>query len=123
MKTWGLDEVVNYVTVGNFYATTMFVVMNEDLFNSMSEEDQQTILDLAGERMVESTGDVFDQVGQEAIEQAKEKGIEFYELSDEELDEWKEYINPTIDNWIKKVEDRGLPGQKVYDRAIELLGK
>lgn len=123
VKTWGLDEVVNYVTVGNFYATTMFVVMNEDLFNSMSEEDQQTILDLAGERMVESTGDVFDQVGQEAIEQAKEKGIEFYELSDDELDEWKEYINPTIDNWIKKVEDRGLPGQKVYDRAIELLGK
>ncbi len=41
MKTWGLDEVVNYVTVGNFYATTMFVVMNEDLFNSMSPEDQR----------------------------------------------------------------------------------
>lgn len=123
VKTWGLDEVVNYVTVGNFYATTMFVVMNEDLFNSMSEEDQKTIQELAGQRMVEKTGEVFDKVGQEAIEQAKEKGIEFYELSDDELDEWKEYINPTIDNWIKKVEDRGLPGQKVYDRAIELLGK
>ncbi len=77
---------------------------------------------LASERMVERTGEVFDEVGQQAIEQAKEKGIEFYELSEEELDEWKEYINPTIDNWIKNVEDRGLPGQEVYDRAVELIG-
>lgn len=122
VMTWGLDEVVNYVTVGNFYATTMFVVMNEDLFNSMSPEDQETIMKLASERMVERTGEVFDEVGQQAIEQAKEKGIEFYELSEEELDEWKEYINPTIDNWIKNVEDRGLPGQEVYDRAVELIG-
>src|SRR5699024_1647209 len=41
IKTWGLDDVIKYATVGNFYSTTMFVTMNEDLFNSMSEEDQQ----------------------------------------------------------------------------------
>lgn len=123
VKTWGLDEVIDYATVGNFYSTTMFVVMNEDVFNSLSTEDQETIKELTGERMAEKTGEVFDQFGLDAIEQAKEKGVEIYELSDEELAEWSEYINPTIENWINNVEEKGLPGQELYDRAVELTGK
>lgn len=123
VKTWGLDEVIKYATVGNFYSTTMFVVMNEDVFNSLSTEDQETIKELTGERMAEKTGEVFDQFGLDAIEQAKEKGVEIYELSDEELAEWSEYINPTIENWINNVEEKGLPGQELYDRAVELTGK
>ncbi|MEI3612155.1 TRAP transporter substrate-binding protein [Pseudogracilibacillus sp. SO30301A] len=123
VKTWGLDEVIKYATVGNFYSTTMFVVMNEDVFNSFSPEDQETIQELTGDKMIEKTGEVFDQFGQEAIEQAKEKGVEIYELSDDELAEWSEYINPTIENWIDNVEEKGLPGQELYDRAVELTGK
>ncbi|WP_255247534.1 TRAP transporter substrate-binding protein [Paucisalibacillus globulus] len=122
VKTWGLDEVINYATVGNFYSTTMFVVMNEDAFNSLSEEDQTTIMELAGENMAKKTGEAFDKVGAEAIEQAKEKGVEIYELSASELAEWSEFINPTVENWINNVEGKGLPGQDVYDRAVELSG-
>lgn len=119
VKTWGLNEVINYVTVGNFYSTTMFVVMNEDTWNSFSEEDQQIIQELAGENMVKKTGEAFDQIGAEAAEEAREKGIEFYELSEEELDEWREYIDPTINHWIENVEGRGLPAQELFDQATK----
>lgn len=120
IKTWGLDDVIKYATVGNFYSTTMFVTMNEDLFNSMSEEDQQLIKEATGEKMVEKTGKIFDQFRKNATEEAIEKGVEIYELGDDELDKWKKYINPTIENWINDVEEKGLPGQEVYDRAEEL---
>lgn len=123
VKTWGLDEVLKYATVGNFYSTTMFVVMNEDEFNSLNDEDQTLLQDLTGEAMVKTTGETFDQFGKEAVEQAEEKGIEIYELSDAELEEWSEFINPTIENWIENVEGKGLPGQEVYDRAKELVGE
>jgi len=123
VKTWGLDEVIDYATVGNFYSTTMFVVMNEGIWNDLSAEDQETVTELTGEKMVEKTGEVFDQFGQDATEQAKEKGVEIYELRDDELAEWSEYINPTIENWIENVEEKGLPGQELYDRAVELTGK
>src|SRR5699024_1237740 len=119
----GLDEVLKYATVGNFYSTTMFVVMNEDEFNSLNDEDQTLLQDLTGEAMVKTTGETFDQFGKEAVEQAEEKGIEIYELSDAELEEWSEFINPTIENWIENVEGKGLPGQEVYDRAKELVGE
>src|SRR5690625_830097 len=120
--TWGLYEVIDYVTVGNFYSTTMFVVMNEDLFNSMSEADQQTILDLTTQKMVDRTGEIFDEYSEEAIAKLEEEGIEMYELSDDELAEWSEFINPTIDNWIEEVSGKGLPAQEIYDRAVELSG-
>ena len=123
VKTWGLDEVLKYATVRNFYSTTMFVVMNEDEFNSLNDEDQTLLQDLTGEAMVKTTGETFDQFGKEAVEQAEEKGIEIYELSDAELEEWSEFINPTIENWIENVEGKGLPGQEVYDRARELVGE
>ena len=73
VKTWGLDEVLKYATVGNFYSTTMFVVMNEDEFNSLNDEDQTLLQDLTGEAMVKTTGETFDQFGKEAVEQAEEK--------------------------------------------------
>ncbi|HLS66740.1 MAG TPA: TRAP transporter substrate-binding protein, partial [Pseudogracilibacillus sp.] len=100
----------------------MFVVMNEDLFNSMSEADQQTILDLTTQKMVDRTGEIFDEYSEEAIAKLEEEGIEMYELSDDELAEWSEFINPTIDNWIEEVSGKGLPAQEIYDRAVELSG-
>src|SRR5690625_3103344 len=122
VKVWGLDEIINYSTIGNFYTTTMFVVMNENLFNELSEEDQNTLKQLAGENMVKNIGEAFDKIGAESLAQAEEKGIEIYELSDAELKEWSKYINPTIENKINSINDKGLPGQEVFDRALELSG-
>src|SRR5699024_3321129 len=120
VKAWSLEEVIDYATVGDFYMTTFYVVMNEDSWEALSDEQQTAIQELIEEKMSIEAGKVFDQVGQEAVEQAKEKGIEIYELSEQELVEWKKYIDPTIEKWIDKMEDQGLPGQEVYDRAKEL---
>lgn len=121
--TWGLEDVIEYATVGNFYSTTMFVTMNKDIYDDMDEEDQQLIKDATGEKMSEKTGEIFDEYRGEATEQAKEKGVDIYELSDDELDEWNEYIEPTIQNWIDDVEEKDLPGEEVYERAEELSGQ
>src|SRR5699024_11963352 len=101
-------------TVGNFYNTTKYVVMNEDVWNSLSEEDQQIIRDIS-EDMVTRSAEMFDEWTEIGIESAAEKNVEVYELGEAELDEWKEYIMPTVENWIQNVEDQGLPGQEVYD--------
>lgn len=117
---FSLVDVIDYATVGNFYLTTFFVTMNENSWNELGEENQAAIKELMGERMAIKAGANFDDVGQRAIERAKEKGVEIYELSDDELAEWSKLINPTVEKWIKKLEDKGLPGQAIYDRAVEL---
>src|SRR5690625_2229766 len=72
---WGLDEVINYSTVGNFYNTTKYVVMNEDVWNSRSEGDLEILRDIS-EEMVTRSAEMFAEWTQSGIESAGEKGVE-----------------------------------------------
>ncbi|RSL33154.1 TRAP transporter substrate-binding protein [Salibacterium salarium] len=117
---YSLQEVIDYVTVGDFYMTTFFGVMNQQSYDSMSAENQELIDEIRGEHMSEVAGKAIDARSEEAVQAAKSAGAEFYELSDEELAEWEEKMQPTIDSWIEDKESSGLPGQEVYDKAVEL---
>lgn len=118
-----LIDVVDYATVGNFYASTFYATMNEQSWDSLGADNQTAIEELIGEKMSMKAGALYDQAEKDAIIKAEELGIEIYELSEEELEEWKELINPTIENWIDKINERGLPGQEIYDRVRELNGE
>lgn len=120
---YSLHSVVDYVTVGNFYMSTFFTVMNTDSYDALGVENQKVLKDIGGEKMGEVAGGNFDKRAEEAIKTAKESGIEIYQLSDQDMEEWKILIHPTIEKWIIKMEDKGLPGQKIYDRAVELSQK
>ncbi|MFZ4452733.1 TRAP transporter substrate-binding protein [Salibacterium aidingense] len=120
---YSLQEVIDYVTVGDFYMTTFFGVMNQESYDSLSEEQRQAVDEIRGEHMSQVAGEAIDARSEEAVQAAEEAGAEFYELSEEELQEWKEKMQPTIDAWIQDKEDSGLPGQDVYDKAVELSSK
>ncbi|MCG7335787.1 TRAP transporter substrate-binding protein [Sporosarcina sp. ACRSM] len=120
IEGYSLVDVVDYATIGNFYMTTFYITMNENSWDSLGEENQAAIQELIGEKIAMKSGANFDDLGQRGLDKLNEKGVEIYELSDAELAEWNVFINPTVDKWIKKVEDRGLPGQAIYDRAVEL---
>src|SRR5699024_3159296 len=46
VKAWSLDEVIYYATVGDFYMTTFYAVMNEDSWEALSDEQQTAIQEL-----------------------------------------------------------------------------
>ena len=120
VDAWSLGEVVNYATVGNFYLTTFYAVMNEDVWNDLGEETQEQLQTILDKELSLKAGDSYDTVGNAAQEAAEENGMEIYELDEKELEEWATYINPTIEDWIEDMNDRGLPGQEIYDRAKAL---
>ncbi|WP_245918016.1 hypothetical protein [Alteribacillus bidgolensis] len=117
---FSLQEVIDYVTVGDFYMTTFFGVMNQNSWDSISEDNQEALDAIKGEHMVQVAGEVIDDRSAEAVEAAGEAGAEFYELSNEEREEWEQYMQPAIESWIEDKEEKGLPGQEIYDRAVEL---
>ncbi|WP_240376818.1 TRAP transporter substrate-binding protein [Bacillus piscicola] len=120
---YSLQDVIDYVTVGDFYMTTFYAVMNQDSWDSIDEETQNEMAEVKGEYMSKLVGETLDGRAEEAIQAAKDAGAEFYELDEGEIEEWKEYMQPAIDEWIKDKEEKGLPGQEVYDRAVELSSK
>jgi hypothetical protein len=39
------------------------------------------------------------------------------------MDEWRAAVKPIQEQWVKKMEAKGLPGIQVYDKALELAKK
>lgn len=114
-----LYEVVDYITITNISSSSMFTVMNKDSYASLSDDNKEILNKFATTGAVE-TGKALDVGGQAGLDKAKEEGIEIIELSDDEIARWTDVVNPVIKSWIKEMEDKGLPGQAIYDRAKEL---
>ena len=57
------------------------------------------------------------------IKISKERGQEIIDLSPEEFEKWKATGKPAWDEWVKQMEAKGLPGQKVLDEAVKLVEK
>jgi len=50
-------------------------------------------------------------------------GNQFIDLTSEEMEEWYDVVGPIHKKWIRKMEVRGLPGEKVYNEAKRLAEK
>lgn len=49
----------------------------------------------------------------------EEQGIEMVQLSEEEKERWQELAEPVIDQWVKDMEAKGLPAQRLLDMVQE----
>src|SRR5699024_920646 len=122
IKDFNLFDLVDYVTIGNFNTSVFYVSMNKDSWNKISPEDQEAIEEnLIGLPMAEKAGIAFDEQKERAEEEALEAGVEFIELSDEELEKFKEASNVVTEKWIEERENEGFDAQKIYDEAVKLI--
>ena len=120
----GACEIFNFHEVGNYMtnviiATAPFsIIMNKDKWNSLPPDVQKAIDGECGY-------DAFDDAGlKEMDEYAAKTGhkVVEYTLTPEELARWQEVGGrPLWDAWVKKVSDKGLPGQAVLDELLALV--
>jgi len=122
VKTFNLQDVIRYITVGDFFVDTMFVVANSKSWDKISASDQKIIEDLCRKAEI-TVSRSFDTETKAGFEAAESAGVEIYTLPADELDKWKQAVSGINKKWIADMELKGLPGQEVYDAAIELAEK
>lgn len=120
---FNLYDVSKYVTIGNFYVCTFFMVMNPDSWDRISAQDQKIIEGLIGKRMSDEAGAAYDAGAKLGLETCEEAGIEIYTLPPDELAKWKTVMMPLDKQWVADIEAKGLPGEKVYNEAVKLAEK
>lgn len=123
IKDFNLGDVVDYVTTGDFHNAAFFVVMNKNSYAKLSPEDQKTLDGMIGADMSAKAGAAFDTNVAEAMKIVEEKGIEVYELPEAELQRFKDAGKGVTEQWIADMEAKGLPGQAVYDKFLEIAAK
>ncbi len=124
LKGWKQGEVVKSTTncsnVG--YTTTMFVVMNKQKWNSLSD-DIKKIFDEVSNESIATHGDAWDTGDANGREYSLSLKNQFVDLSTEESAIWEKAVQPVISEYIEKANAKGLSGQKYVDTLKGILSE
>jgi TRAP-type C4-dicarboxylate transport system substrate-binding protein len=124
LKTWKWGEVVKYTTLdyGSSYSTAFFVVMNKDKWNSLPKDVQATI-EKVNEEWIEKTGKMWDEIDKSGKEFAEKLGSEVISLSKEEDGKWAKLVRPILDEYVKNMKEKNLPGEEALKFYLDKVSK
>ncbi len=123
LKPQKIAELLHYHTDADLLCVSFYVVMNLDKWNGLSSGDQKAISEVIGRYGAQLCGSVFDKYQARDVKWMADKGDKFYTLPSAERARWVKRVMPLHNEWVKKMEARGLPGGEVKGEAERLIGK
>lgn len=112
----GYTDVVSYYSdIGWQWQSSVNVMMNKALFDSLDAETQQLLLDCS----MEATGVCYKELMEECVTEAdqymSDHGVQVYHLTDEERNTWLEYAQSLLPEF------KGIVGEDVYNQMISAV--
>lgn len=95
-----LHEVQKYMTLANIQYSDQFLVMNGDLFDSLSAEDQAVVLAAAKEANALTRARIEAEDSQQ-VEKCRSFGMKVYAPTAEEMDAFRSIGQPAYIEWLK----------------------
>lgn len=124
LKGWKQGEVIKSTTdcfdVG--YTTAFFVVMNLKKWNALPP-DVRKVFDDVSREWIDVHGKAWDEADKEGRTFTKSLGNQVITLPTQESARWKKAVRPTIEEYIKDAEKKGVPGRKSVKEADSLIAK
>ena len=100
-----LTEVQKYMTLANIQYSDQFLIINGDLYNSLTDSERQAIIE-AGREANALTRTRIEAQDSEQVEECRRKGMNVYAPNAEEMKEFREIGQPSYIEWLKKrIED------------------
>ena len=124
LQGWKWGEVVKFTTEdwGAAYSSGMFVVMNKDKWNAIAP-DLQKIIEKVNEEYAEKQGKLWDEIDKAGREFSIGRGNKVIALSQDENWKWTKAVKPILDESVKNMKDKGLPGEEALKFCLETLYK
>lgn len=122
LQGWKWGEVVGATTqnFGSAYTASMFVVMNKKKWDSLPP-DVQKVMDQVSQEWIEKQGRVWDEIDKEGLEFSKKKGNKIIALSKEEDARWAAAVKPLLDEYVKNMKAKNLPGDEALKFCLDYL--
>ncbi len=117
---WGEVVASSTEDYGAAYTAGMFVIMNKRKWNSLPP-DVQTVMDQVSHEWIEKQGKVWDEIDKSGLEFTKKRGNKVIALSKEEEARWVAAVRPVIDEYVKGVKAKGLPGDEALKFCLDYL--
>lgn len=123
LKDFNFASYCPYTTETNLFVVSFAVVMNKEKWNSLPAEVKKVFDDLTLEHSL-WTGAYVDDHAKEALEWSKQKhNHQLFQLPASDKAEIPKLLKPMIDDYIKKVNAAGLPGDQIVKNVYSLKEK
>jgi TRAP-type C4-dicarboxylate transport system substrate-binding protein len=124
LEGWKWGEVVKFTTLsyGSAYSTAFFVVMNKEKWNALPADVQKTVEKVDAE-WIGKTGKLWDEADQSGREFSLKLGNKIIPLSPKENQRWAAAVRPVLNNYVKRMKEKGLPGEEALRFCLEGLKK
>ncbi len=106
-----------------FGTTTFQVSMNKARWDSLPEDIQQAFRDASGRDWWAEVGRRWRDADEVGIKIATDAGNSHIVLSEEETAAFEEALAPVVDRWIAEVEESGIDGATLVDKARDLIAR
>jgi len=125
LQGWKHAEVTSNLTLTPFlYNTLFFVTMNLDKWDSLTPDVQKAIEKVNEEYFENVAMGLWDKQNEAALKYAvDEKGMKVITLPQDEADRWIALVKPIQDDYVAKMNEKGLEGQEALDLVKELSEK
>lgn len=122
---WRYYELIKYYTYVPLYSGASFMIMNLNKWKSLPKDIQEQITSVTGMDAARRVGKAFrDEVEPSFRERLAKDGYSMteYTLPKDEVNRWIDVgAKPVWETYIKQLEAKGLPAQKVLDETLRLL--
>lgn len=124
LTAFNLTDYIDYSmrTPGGIYNTTWFLVMNDDTWEGISEENRRAIEKVSGEAFAELVGQAWNQADEKAIAKLKDAGIEIYDAPNPVLNAIKDEAAKLEADWAAKLEEQGYDGKAALEAFRQRTG-
>lgn len=124
LEGWKHNELFEYSTfMGYLYASDLFwVTMNLDKWNSLPE-DLKAAFDSVAMGAAMRAGAIWDYAHEHAFEISAPLGHKAGYLPEAEAAKLNEIIKPVRDNYLKFLNDSGLPGEEIIADCVSMMEK
>jgi TRAP-type C4-dicarboxylate transport system substrate-binding protein len=119
-----LHEVAKHGVVATFGCVTEGVVMNEDSWRKLPD-DQKRIVEAVGHNPFKTTGGLTREVYNTMMKEITDRGIALYNPPSEEAERWYERFRDVTRKWVSDLEGKGLPAKdvvKMFNQECEKRG-
>jgi len=124
LQGWKQAEVTDYLIRTPFlYNTLFFVTMNIDKWNSLSPEIQKAIEEVNARFFEEVAMGLWDKQNEAALKFALKEGMQEIRLSDAEAARWKKQVEPILEDYAARMDEKGLDGKAILTTVIGLAEK
>ena len=107
----------------SLYTTSFIFAMNKDRYESLPDDLKKVIDDNSGLEFSGWAGKIMQEYDAPTRKAAVERGNNIIELSDDEVQAWRDASAPTVDAWVKEMDDKGLDGSGLLEEAKSLIAK